>query len=93
MPVQDILAVAAGICGVGMSLSPILQVWRMKKLGDATAVSVPFLLVIVSGACVWLAYGISITNWSLIIANAMSVLCSASCALIAYRMHHKTKSA
>ena len=92
MSIQDILAISAGICGVGMALSPVLQVLRMKRLGDATAVSVPFLMVIIAGACVWLAYGVSILNWSMIIANAVSIICSTSCALIAYRMHHKAKA-
>jgi len=88
MQPENVLAVAACISGIGMALSPLLQVYRMFKLKDAKAVSVPFLMVIALGASVWLAYGLSIQNWSLIIANGVSVFFSAGCAFIAYRMHH-----
>jgi len=93
MPVQDILAVAAGVCGVGMAVAPTIQMIRMIRLGDATAVSVPYLLVISLGASIWLAYGISITNWSLIIANSTSTIVSLACATVAYRMHRRSERA
>jgi uncharacterized protein with PQ loop repeat len=69
----DVLAAVAGSFGVAMGASPLLQALRAHRRRSAEDVSVPFLIILASGAVAWLAYGISIGNLALTVANGVGV--------------------
>ena len=74
MNTVDILATCATIAGVLMAMSPFLQVRRMRRTKSSNDVSLLYLTMLAGGFIVWLAYGISLTNWAMIISNTASLV-------------------
>lgn len=62
------------VTGSLMGLSFLPQAWRIIKLKHAEEVSIITFSFILFGACVWIAYGISINDKALIIANICGVI-------------------
>lgn len=73
MDVTATLGVAAAAFGVAMGLSPLLQVRHMVARGSSGDVSLPFLLVLLAGFVLWLAYGVALGNAALIVSNAVAI--------------------
>lgn len=73
MNVTATLGVAAAAFGVAMGLSPLLQVRHMVARGSSGDVSLPFLLVLLAGFVLWLAYGVALGNAALIVSNAVAI--------------------
>ena len=82
---SSFLAVAATVMGVGMAISPLLQLKLILKERDAKEVSQGFLAVIGAGNLVWLSYAIDTENLVLIIPNSVGFICSLSTLLVARR--------
>jgi MtN3 and saliva related transmembrane protein len=57
-----------------MALSPLMQIRRMVHLRSSRDVSIGYLLVIVIGFSVWIAYGIAIRNLALIVPNTLALI-------------------
>ena len=74
MQPADVLAVCATIAGVLMALSPFLQIRRMRRTRSSNDVSLLYLSMLAGGFVVWLAYGLSIANWAMIISNTASLV-------------------
>ncbi len=74
MQAADILAVCATIAGVLMAAAPFLQIRRMRRTRSSNDVSLLYLSMLAGGFIVWLAYGVSITNWAMIISNTASLV-------------------
>ena len=73
MNVTTTLGVAAAVFGVAMGLSPLLQVRHMVTRRSSADVSLPFLLVLLAGFVLWLAYGVALRNTALIVSNAVAL--------------------
>jgi uncharacterized protein with PQ loop repeat len=70
----DILATCATIAGVLMAASPFLQIRRMRRTKSSNDVSLLYLTMLAGGFIVWLAYGISLNNWAMMISNTASLV-------------------
>jgi len=70
----DVLATCALIAGLLMAMSPFLQVRRMRRTRSSNDVSLLYLSMLSGGFIVWLAYGLSISNWAMIISNIASLI-------------------
>jgi len=70
----DVLATCATIAGVLMAMSPFLQVRRMRRTKSSNDVSLLYLTMLAGGFIVWLAYGLSLNNWAMIISNVASLI-------------------
>jgi uncharacterized protein with PQ loop repeat len=68
-----------------MALAPLLQVRAIRAAGHSGSVSVAYQQVLLVGFTLWLAYGISIDNWALIVPNAIAWIVSLGTILIARR--------
>ncbi|MCZ7587413.1 MAG: SemiSWEET family transporter [Gaiella sp.] len=73
MNVTTTLGFAAAAFGVAMGLSPLLQVRHMVARRSSADVSLPFLLVLLVGFVLWLAYGVALGNTALIVSNAVAI--------------------
>jgi uncharacterized protein with PQ loop repeat len=71
--VTTTLGLAAAGFGVAMGLSPLLLVRHMVARGSSADVSLPFLLVLLAGFVLWLAYGVALGNAALIVSNAVAI--------------------
>ena len=57
-----------------MAMSPFLQVRRMRRTKSSNDVSLLYLTMLAGGFIVWLAYGLSLNNWAMIISNVASLI-------------------
>jgi uncharacterized protein with PQ loop repeat len=83
--VSDILAVVAASWGVLMAISPLLQIRRMIVRRSSSDLSLSYLGVLLIGFTLWMAYGISIGNFALIIPNTVAFMVGVATVLVALR--------
>lgn len=83
---ETALALVAAGWGVVMALSPVLQIRRMIRLRSSRDVSIGYLLVIVVGFALWIAYGIAIRNPALVIPNALALIVGSTTITVAVRL-------
>lgn len=57
-----------------MALSPVFQIRRMIELRSSHGVSLGYPSVLFVGFLIWLAYGISIDNFALIVPNTVAAV-------------------
>lgn len=74
------------VYGVGMSFAPLLQVHRMWARRSSADVSIGYLVILLIGFSLYLAYGLSIANRLLIITNISNILMTAVTITIAVRL-------
>jgi len=79
------LAFAAAFWGILMAISPALQIRKMLQHRSSREVSVAYFSVLLIGFALWIAYGISIENWYLIVPNAVAFAVCATTIAIALR--------
>jgi uncharacterized protein with PQ loop repeat len=88
VPMTDALAVLAASWGVLMALSPTLQVRRMLARRSSADVSLAYLGVLQVGFGLWVAYGLAIGNWALVVPNAVAFLIGVLTVAVAVRYRH-----
>lgn len=62
--------------GTLTTLSFLPQVIRVFKTRTAKDISLGMYLIFCTGVCLWLAYGLLIDSWSILIANSMTIVLS-----------------
>jgi MtN3 and saliva related transmembrane protein len=67
----DTLGMLAAIC---TTAAFVPQAWRVLKTRDTRAISLTMYVVFTIGLALWLAYGIAILSWPVIVANAVTIL-------------------
>lgn len=82
----DPLAVAATAWGVVMGISPLLQIRRMLTTRSSADLSIGYFAVLMVGFALWVAYGLSIANAALIIANTVALVVGSLTILVAARL-------
>ena len=75
MPWISIIGTAAALCTTLAYLPQVIRAWRTRSTHD---VSLKMYLLMVLGTLLWLAYGVAISDWPLICANAISLLFTGS---------------
>jgi len=68
------LAFLASGWGIAMALSPVFQIRRMIELRSSHGISLGYPSVLFVGFLIWLAYGISIDNFALIVPNTVAAV-------------------
>lgn len=72
---QDLIGSIAATCTTVAFFPQVLHLWRTR---DARAISLPMYLIFTTGVVFWLAYGILITSWPIIIANIVTLAMTVS---------------
>ncbi len=85
---SDTLAVLAAGWGILMGISPILQIRRMVDRRSSADVSMGYLMVLLVGFVLWIAYGLSILNVAVIVPNVVALVVGISTVLVARRYRH-----
>lgn len=80
---MDYLAIITTILGIAMSFGYFSQTYKILKRKSAEDVSLTTYLFFGCGLLVWIAYGISLKSYPLIIANSV-LLVGAISVIIAY---------
>jgi uncharacterized protein with PQ loop repeat len=88
-----VLGFAAAFWGILMAISPALQIRKMFQHRSSREVSVAYFLVLLVGFALWIAYGISIENWYLIVPNAVAFTVCTTTIVVALRYRVRTQAA
>ena len=79
------LAFAAATWGIAMAVSPVLQIRKILQHRSSRGVSVGYMSVLFVGFVLWLAYGIALANWALIVPNVIAALVIVATMAVALR--------
>jgi len=90
---ETALGVAAAFWGIVMAISPGLQIRKMIHHRSSREVSVAYFLVRLVGFAIWVAYGISIENWFLIVPNAVAFTVCVTTIAVALRYRSRPQAA
>ena len=69
---ETVLAISAAAWGVLMAVSPGLQIRKMLRFRSSREVSIFYFWVLLVGFTLWVAYGLTIDNWFLIVPNGVA---------------------
>lgn len=69
-----IFAIAAASWAVLMGVAPLLQVRRMLQRRSSADVSIGYLLILLPGFALWVAYGIASSDIALVIPNVIAFI-------------------
>ena len=85
--VETVLGVTAAAWGILMAISPGLQIRKMLLHRSSREVSIAYFWVLLVGFTLWVAYGLVIDNWFLVVPNAVAfMVCSTTIAVaLAFR--------
>jgi MtN3 and saliva related transmembrane protein len=86
---MSVLAFAAGGWAVLMGLAPLLQVRRMLQRRSSADVSVGYLLVLLPGFALWVAYGVALGDRTLVIPNVVAFTVTAGTVGCALRLRSR----
>ena len=87
---ETVLGAAAASWGILMAISPSLQIRRILRHRSSRDVSITYFWVLLVGFVLWIAYGVVIDNWFLIVPNAVALTVSA--ATIAVARHYRPRA-
>jgi MtN3 and saliva related transmembrane protein len=79
---ETVLGTAAAFWGILMAVSPALQIRKMLVHRSSREVSIEYFGVLLVGFVLWVAYGLTIENWYLVVPNAVAfTVCTATIAV------------
>jgi uncharacterized protein with PQ loop repeat len=87
------LALVAAVYGVISSLSPMLQILRMRRAGSSDSLSRGYVTIGAGGYLIWFAYGLSLGNMPLIVCDAIGAVMQLTVLWWAYRLDERPQAA
>ena len=69
-----VIGTVAGTLTTAAYLPQVVKVWRSRSAGD---ISLQMYILMVTGAGLWVVYGLLLMQWPVIIANGVSLLFTA----------------
>ena len=69
-----VLAFSAATWGIAMAVSPVLQIRKIVRHRSSHGVSLGYMSVLFIGFLLWLAYGIALGNWAMIVPNIVAAI-------------------
>jgi MtN3 and saliva related transmembrane protein len=70
MHLVSLIGTAAACCTTGAYVPQVVKIWRTRSAGD---ISTHMFAIMATGTALWLVYGIMVTDWPIIGANAISL--------------------
>ena len=90
---ETALGIGAAVWGIVMAVSPALQIRKMLQHRSSREVSVAYFCVLLVGFVLWIAYGISIENWYLVVPNAVAFAVCSTTIAVALRFRVRPQAA
>ena len=90
---ETVLAATAAAWGILMAISPGLQIRKMLLHRSSREVSIAYFWVLLVGFTLWVAYGVTIKNWYLVVPNAVAFTVGATTIAGALRYRLKPEPA
>jgi MtN3 and saliva related transmembrane protein len=80
--IADVIGAGAALCSMTSFVPQIAKIVRER---DAESVSLRMYAVTVTGFALWMAYGVMIEGWPLVVANAVCLILSATILVLKWR--------
>ena len=90
---ETVLGATAAAWGILMAISPGLQVRKMLLHRSSHQVSIAYFWVLLVGFTLWVAYGLSISNWYLVVPNVVAFTVCATTIVVALRYRLRSEPA
>jgi uncharacterized protein with PQ loop repeat len=87
--VFSVIAIFAAAWATVMALAPLLQARRMVRRGSSADVSLGYLLLLLPGFALWVAYGLTSSAFALVGPNALAFAVDAATCVIAVRLRRR----
>jgi uncharacterized protein with PQ loop repeat len=87
------LALIAAVYGVISSLSPMLQIVRMRRAGSSESLSRSYVMIGAGGYLIWFAYGLSLGNVPLVVCDSLGAAMQLTVLWWAYRLDERPQAA
>ena len=87
------LALIAAVYGVISSLSPMLQIARMRRAGSSESLSRSYVMIGAGGYLIWFAYGLSLGNVPLVVCDSIGAAMQLTVLWWAYRLDERPQAA
>lgn len=78
----DLVGTAAALCSMASFTPQIVKIWRER---DASSISLRMYIVTVTGFSLWVAYGVLIASWPVMLANLVCLGLSAAILALKWR--------
>jgi MtN3 and saliva related transmembrane protein len=78
-----VIGTVAGTLTTAAYLPQVVKVWRSRSAGD---ISLQMYILMVTGASLWVGYGLMLMQWPVIISNAVSLLFTA--VILAFKLRY-----
>jgi MtN3 and saliva related transmembrane protein len=88
---ETVLGTAAASWAILMAISPGLQIRKIVRHRSSREVSIGYFWILVVGFVLWIAYGLVIDNWFLIVPNAVALMVSAATIVVALRYRSEAR--
>jgi len=82
-PVAAVVGTAAALLSITSFAPQIVKIWKEK---DASSVSLRTYVVTVTGFACWIAYGLLIQAWPVVVSNIASLLMSGAVLVLKWRL-------
>jgi MtN3 and saliva related transmembrane protein len=80
--IANVVGTGAALCSMTSFVPQIAKIWRER---DASSVSLRMYAVTVTGFSLWIAYGLLIESWPVVVANAVCLVLSATILALKWR--------
>lgn len=84
MPWPEIIGYAAAVL---TTCSFVPQVWHTFKTRDVSGISLGMYCVFACGVALWLAYGVLLSAWPIVVANAITL--ALALAILAMKLRYR----
>ena len=82
---ETVLGATAASWAILMAISPSLQIRKILRHRSSREVSITYFWVLLVGFALWIAYGVVIDNWFLIVPNAVALMVTAATIIVAVK--------
>lgn len=90
LSLATLVGLVAGLCSTSSFVPQVLKAWRE---GDTEAISKRMYIVTVSAFSLWIAYGVMIESWPIIIFNIASLALSGAILVLKLRQSRQSAQA
>ena len=86
----DLVGTAAGLCSMASFTPQLVKIWRER---DASSISLRMYVVTVTGFSLWVAYGVLVTSFPVIVTNSVCLVLSAAILALKWRFSRREAEA
>lgn len=92
MPIEmaDVVGTAAGLCSMASFTPQLVKIWRER---DASSISLRMYVVTVTGFSLWIAYGVLVTSFPVIVTNSVCLVLSGAILGLKWRFSRREAQA